>query len=313
MFRTLLRVVGLTVLTSAVVLGLSACGSGSGGSDPVAPTPVGKSGTIGGTVSGSTSAGSANGAVNGSITPSGAMSGTVSGTIGGAAGTMFAALDVPVTFSGSASGIHGGGSVSGTVSGTMSNGGTFSGTFDGPVDAATRTYTATGNITFSGVVTGTAAIVIGGDCPSGGTDPPGTPAPGTPDPGTPAPGTPGPGTPGAPGTPSDLSGTWTGTYALNGGNPGTMTWSISGSSGTFAGSLIDMPSGALSFQSANPDNSLPMLLTLNCTNGQGVVVFQGTGQRAGAVVSGTFTSVGGANCSDPARSSWSVSLAMTKQ
>jgi len=317
MFRTLFRVAGLAPMTFAAVLALPACGSGSGSSTPAGPTGTGKSGTIGGTVNGSTNVGGVSGAVTGAISPGGAMSGTISGTIGGAAGTVSTKLATPVTFSGSASGTHDSGNVSGTFSGTMSNGGTFSGTFSGPVDPSTRTYTATGNISFSGAVTGTVAVVIGGDCPSSGSDTPD--APGTPAPGTP--GTPGspvtPGTPGAPAVPGDLSGAWMGTYALNGGSAGTMTWSIDAGSGThtggtYTGSLSEMPSGAVSFQ-ANPDKSLLMSMTLTCTNGQGIVLFQGVAQRSGAVLTGTFPSLGGGNCADRARSSWSVSLTMTKQ
>jgi hypothetical protein len=199
--------------------------------------------------------------------------------------------------------------VTGTFSGTTSNGGTFSVTFNGPVDPSTRTYTAAGSITFTGAVTGAVDVVINGDCPSEGDDPD---APDSPD------SSGGPGPPIDPGTPAaaDVSGQWTGTYTLN-DSPGTMTWSISNNggtfSGTFTGSLPLMPSGTVRFGPADLESAPFLALTLTCPNGGGVVVFQGTGAHAGATVTGTFPSVGGGNCNDPTRSSWTVSVVMTRQ
>ncbi|MEI7933295.1 MAG: triose-phosphate isomerase [Alphaproteobacteria bacterium] len=195
------------------------------------------------------------------------------------------------------------------------DGGAFTGAFRGDMVGATLTYRATGNITFSGAVTGDVAVVLGGDCPGGPDvpDQPGltpTPAP-TPTP-TPAP-TPAP----APPLPAlALIGNWSGAYSLNAA-PGSMTWSITtggadGNSGTYAGSVDPMRSGSLNLGVLSPDNSLSMTLRLTCPNQLSLVVFQGNAQLSGSTIRGTASSVGGGNCGDPNLVTWTVSVAMTK-
>ena len=296
-----------------VVLVVSACGSTSGAVSPSAD----KNGTVGGTINGSTNLGAVAGIVTGSIATSGAMTGAISGTISGGSaspGGIHSTAATTVSFSGSASGTHGSGRVTGTLTGTTSDGGTFSGTFTGPVDGTTRTYTASGNISFSGTVTGTVAVALSGDCPSSGNDTPDLPPSPAP-PGGDGGGTPGPPVP-PPGPAASFTGAWAGTYVLN-GTAGTMTWSMAGSvdggltnQGTYIGSLGPMPGGSVVLGPVNADNSLTLKLQLACTNGNGGIVFQGTGQLSGGTITGALPALGGGNCA--AGVPWTVSVTMKK-
>lgn len=305
----------LAVIVCAVTV-LAGCGGSGATPTTGSPTSVGTNGTVGGTINGSTSLGAVAGTVSGSIATSGAMTGAISGTISGGpatAGRIQATAATAVSFNGSASGTHGGGLVTGTLSGTTSDGGTFTGTFTGPVDGATRTYTASGNITFSGTVTGTVAVTLAGACPSPGNDSPGpTPTPTVPTP-TPTVPTPTPTVP-TPGPATNLTGAWAGTYVLN-GTSGTMTWSMAGSAdggatnkGTFVGSLSLMSTGTVVLGPINADNSLTVKLQLNCTNGNGGIVFQGTGQLSSGTVTAAAPALGGGNCAVGVP--WTVSVAM---
>ncbi len=311
-----MRDLGRRALVAFAIAALSACGGST--HSAASPSSAGTNGTLSGAINGSTSIGAVAGTISGSIATTGAMTGAISGTINAgtaASGSIHSTAATAVSFSGSASGMHGSGAVTGMLSGTTSDGGTFTGTFTGPVDGTTRTYTASGNITFSGTVTGTVAVTLAGDCPSGGNDSPTTPGPDTPTPG-PGPTPPGGGGGGSgtptPGPAASFTGPWAGTYVLN-GTSGTMTWSMAGSSdlgvtnqGTYVGSLTLMPSGRVELGPVGSGNSLNMRIQLTCTNGNGEVVFVGTGQLSGGTVTGTLVS--GGNCAIGAP--WTLSLAM---
>ena len=308
---------GVTRLAGVVcmVMVLSGCGGSSSTPSAGSPSNVGTNGTVGGTVTGSTNLGTVAGSVTGSISTSGAMTGAVSGTINGAntgAGRIQSTAATAISFTGTIGGSHGEGLVTGTFTGTTSDGGTFTGTFTGPVDGTTRTYTASGTIKFSGTLTGTVAVTLSGECPSPGNDSPGPTVP-TPTVPTPGPTVPTPPVP-TPGPAINLTGAWAGTYVLN-GTSGTMTWSMAGSSdggatnkGTFAGSLSLMPSGAVVLGPINADNSLTVKLQLNCTNGNGGIVFQGTGQLSSGTVAAPLPALGGGNCA--VGIPWTVSVTM---
>jgi hypothetical protein len=73
-----------------------------------------------------------------------------------------------------------------------------------------------------------------------------------------------------------------------------------------------MRSGPVVLGVLTSENSLPISMHLMCSNGLDAVVFQGTAQLAGSVISGSLASTGGGNCSDPSTNTWHVSVVMSK-